>query len=102
MDALDKEKLHDIAYSLDRFCFDKRKEYWRLLIPLLPKESYRYDRNDIEIIAFEGTKKRSPSLTLLLEFQKKGMRLTHFKSLLRDIGCRGALDCFQEPSKYFV
>jgi len=96
--SLYKERLEDIAYSLDRYCYGKRKEYWRLLIPLLPKESYSYDRNDVEVFAFEGTKKRSPSLMLLQEFQKKKMKLAYFKSLLQTIGCQGALDCFLEPS----
>jgi len=98
IDTLSKEKLEDIAYSLDRYCYDKRKEYWRLLIALLPKESYRYDRNEVEVFAFEGTKKRSPSLKLLYDFQKKKMGLTNFKCLLQAIGCQGALDCFQKPS----
>ena len=104
VNSLKKEVLEDISYSLDRFCFKQRKEYWRLLIdlPLLPKELYRYNKIDVEKLAFEGTKKRSPSMKLLQDFQSKHMELAYFKSLLKAVGCQDALDCFQEPSKHYV
>ena len=104
VNSLNKEMLEDISYSLDRFCFKQRKEYWRLLIdlPLLPKELYRYNKIDVEKLAFEGTKKRSPSMKLLQDFQSKHMELAYFKSLLKAVGCQDALDCFQEPSKHYV
>lgn len=102
MKTLSKETLEDIAYSLDRIDRIKGKqEYWRLLIPLLPKESYRYNRIDVEELAYVGTKGGSPSLKLLQDFQKKGMELSYFIALLKKIGCHGALDCLnKQPSKF--
>ena len=93
-----KETLEDIAYSLDRL--KGTVEYWRKLIPLLPKECYRYNKVDVEKIALVGTKGSSPSLKLLQEFQRKGMDLSHFKNMLQTIECQGALDCFKQPSEF--
>ena len=93
-----KETLDDIAYSLDRL--KGKIEYWRMLIPLLPKESYRYNKIDVEQIALVGTKGGSPSLRLLQEFQRKGMDLSYFKNMLQTIECQGALDCFKLPSEF--
>ena len=99
MNTLSKEQLRDIAYSLDRV--KGNVEYWRLLIPLLPKNTYPYNKVDVEKIAFVGiTGKGSPSLEILLDFQRKGMELSYFKNLLRTIECQGALDCFNGPSKF--
>ena len=99
MNTLSEELLEDIAYSLDRLK-ENKVEYWRLLIPLLPKESYRYNKVDVEEIAFVSTKgKGSPSLKLLREFQRKGMELLYFKNMLQKIKCQGALDCFEKPSE---
>ena len=99
MNTLSEELLQDIAYSLDRLK-ENKEEYWRLLIPLLPKESYPYNRVDVEEIAFVSTKgKGSPSLTLLREFQKNGMEILDFKDMLQKIECQGALDCFKKPSE---
>ena len=93
-----KEMLEDIAYSLDRL--KGTIEYWRILIPLLPKESYRYNKIDVEQIALVGTKGGSSSRELLQEFQRKGMNLAYFKNMLQIIECQGALDCFKQPSEF--
>jgi len=99
MNTLKEETLRDIAYSLDRIIARGNVEYWRLLIPLLPKQLYGYNNVDVEKFAYEGTKERSPSLKLLQEFQRKGMGLSDFKQMLEKIGCQGALDCFKEPGE---
>ena len=100
LSSLSKEVLQDIAYSLDRLNGNK-EEYWRLLMPLLPKESYRYNRVDVEEIAFLSIKgNSSPSLKLLQDFQRKGMKLDYFKNMLQKIDCQGALDCFKPPSEF--
>lgn len=98
MKTLSKEALEDIAFSLDRIKKGKQ-EYWRLLIPLLPKELYRYNKVDVEELAYVGTRGGSPSQKLLLELQSKGMKLSDFINMLRQIECQGALDCFKQPSK---
>ena len=97
LSVVDKETLEDVAYSLDRL--KGKIEYWRMLIPLLPKESYRYNKVDVEQIAFVGTKGGSSSLVLLQEFQRKRMGLGCFKNMLQKIDCQGALDCFKQPSE---
>ena len=102
MNTLSEERLQDIAYSLDRLK-ENKVEYWRLLIPLLPKESYRYNKVDVEQIAYVSIKgKGSSSLTLLREFQRKGMELLYFKDILQKIECQGALDCFKKPSELHI
>ena len=100
MNTLNEELLRDIAYSLDRV--KGNVEYWRLLIPLLPKKTYPYNKVDVEEIAYVGTTgKGSPSLEILRDFQRKGMEVSYFKNMLRTIECQGALDCFNGPSKFF-
>ena len=102
MNTLSEERLQDIAYSLDRLK-ENKVEYWRLLIPLLPKESYGYNKVDVEQIAYVSIKgKGSSSLTLLREFQRKGMELLYFKDILQKIECQGALDCFKKPSELHI
>lgn len=101
MNTLTEATLKDIAYSLDRNKARGNEEYWRLLIPLLPKQLYRYDKVDVEKFAYEGTKGRSPSLKLLQEFQRKGMGCSDFVQMLEKIGCQGALDCFREPGDFY-
>lgn len=98
LNSLSKETLKDIAYSLDRL--KGKTEYWRLLIPLLPKETYGFDRVKVEEFALVGTKGGSASLKLLHEFQRKGMEVLHFKKMLQKIECQGALDCFKQPSEF--
>ena len=100
MNTLSEELLWDVAYSLDRV--KGNVEYWRLLIPMLPKNMYPYNKIDIEKIAFVGiTGKGSPSLEILRDFQRKGMEVSYFKNMLQIIECQGALDCFNEPSKFY-
>ena len=101
LDILSKETLQDIAYSLDRLNKCK-EEYWRLLVPLLPKELYHFDEVDVEKLALVGTKNGSPSLKLLQQFQRKGMKLPYFKRMLQIIECQGALDCFKKPSEFYT
>ena len=100
LNFVNEETIEDICYSLDRL--KGNVAYWRLLIRLLPKDLYPYNRVDIEKIALVGTKGRgtdSPSLKLLQDFQRKGMGLSYFKNMLKEIECQGALDCFKQPSK---
>ena len=100
LNFVSKETIEDICYSLDRL--KGNVEYWRLLIPLLPKDLYRYNKVDIEQIARVGTRGRgtdSPSLKLLQDFQRKGMGLSYFKNMLKEVECQGALDCFEQPSE---
>lgn len=99
METLSEEMLKDIAYSLDRI--KGKDEYWRLLIRVLPKETYRYNRVEVEEFALIGTKgEGSPSLKLLHEFQRKRMEILYFKKMLQKIECQGALDCFKQPSEF--
>lgn len=98
LSVVGEETLEDIAYSLDRL--KGTIEYWRILISLLPKESYPYNKVDVEQIALVGTKGRSSSRVLLQQFQNKGMGLGYFKNLLQRIECQGALNCFKQPSEF--
>ena len=102
MNTLSRETIEDIAYSLDRLRGTDKREYWRLLIPLLPNKSYRFNKVDVEELAYVGTKGGSPSLKLLEEFSRKNMELSSFKDMLRSIGCQGALDCFKESSEIYT
>lgn len=100
-ETLNEELLKDIAYSLDRLKGNK-EEYWRLLIPLLPKKTYPYNKVDVEKFAYVGISgKGSPALELLREFKRKGMELSFFKNMLQEIDCQRALDCFKTPSEFY-
>ena len=98
MENIPRDKLKMVADSLDEFSDKQNKEYWRLLVGVLPRKLYTAVQ--IETFAEEvASPSGSPSIKLLEDLIARRFSFENFQEALEKIGCVEAQNVFRLTSK---
>ena len=98
LNSLSDRNLRDLAATLDEVS-PNGNEYWRLLIDQLPVGMYK--GYEVERIAAESLRDRSPALRILQDIQRRNTlnSLLQLDSILNRINCQRARNLFKKKSE---